>query len=218
MLNTHCERLTGSEREAVPNTQINKHADQYAMSFAVGGLMVSESRIAAEVFKKLHDWPSARRTLVDENLYQTQARSSAVRISGEVIKRLSVLNNEEIDILLSASPDDATNILWLAVCRRYTFIGDFASEVLRDRYVLRQRALDLEVFDEFVREKSMWHAELTEIKPSSMARCRSVIFRMMREAGFLRDGTIEGAVLTEPVRQILNQQEPSEIRFFPVFE
>lgn len=197
---------------------VKKSTDQYAMSFAVGGLLMSETRIAAELFKELQDWLSVRRTLIDENLYRTQARSSAVRISGEVIKRLSVLNNEEINILLSASPDDATNVLWLAICRRYSFIGDFASEVLRDRYVLRQRTLDLKAFDEFVLEKSMWHTELTELTPSSMARCRSVLFRMMREAGFLHDSTIEGAVLTESIRKVLNRQEPSEIRFFPVFE
>lgn len=200
------------------NNWVKESTDQYAMSFAVGGLLISETRIAAELFKDLQDWPSVRRTLINENLYRTQARSSAVRISGEVIKRLSVLNNEEINILLSASPDDATNVLWLAICRRYRFIGDFASEVLRDRYVLRQRTLDLKAFDEFVLEKSMWHTELTELTPSSMARCRSVLFRMMREAGFLHDNTIEGAVLTESIRKVLNRQEPSEVRFFPVFE
>ena len=108
----------------------------YAMSFAVGGLLETEACIAAKLYLENPDWKEVRTRLVDDNLLQARARSSAIRVSGEVVKRLSTLRSNELELLLDGSPSERNQILWLAICRRYSFIGDFATEVVRDRFLL----------------------------------------------------------------------------------
>ncbi len=49
----------------------------------------------------------------------------------EIVSRLQTLNDEELRFLVGADNREQGYMLWIAACRRYTFIGEFAVEVLR---------------------------------------------------------------------------------------
>jgi hypothetical protein len=106
--------------------------------------------------------------------------------------------------------------MWAATCRRYEFIGEFADEVLRERFLLLAVTLEYRDFDGFVRGKALWHEELAKVKDSTMQRLRSNVFKMLREAGLLSEaGEIMPAVLSERVATALSARSPSDLRFFP---
>ena len=77
--------------------------------------------------------------------------------------------------------------MWAAACRRYDLIGEFAEEVLRERFLLLAPTLDYEDFDSFVRGKALWHEEVADLKDSTLQKLRSNVFRMLVEAGLLSD-------------------------------
>ena len=90
--------------------------------------------------------------------------------------------------------------MWAAACRRYELIGEFAEEVLRERFLLLASTLEYEDFDGFVRAKALWHEELAAIKDSTLQKLRSNVFKMLREAELLSEaGHIVPAVLSERV-------------------
>jgi hypothetical protein len=107
----------------------------YEMSFSTGGLFLSESVKLAQSHQSLGEWDRVREQALLENLLQVRTRSPAFRVLREVISRLKCLTTDESALLLEGDSQEQRVLLWIAVCRRYTFTGEFAVEVLRERFL-----------------------------------------------------------------------------------
>lgn len=190
--------------------------DRYALSFTSGGLLVREADVVASVYLRERDWGIARQVAMKGNLLQARTASSSVRVIRETIQRLSVMADAELELLADSSLTERCHLMWVAACRRYELIGDFAEEVLRERYLLLTPTLSADHFDRFVTGKSLWHPELEELKASTRIKLRQNVFRMLHEAGLCsEDGDILPAVLSERVHDALAARTPSDVRFLP---
>lgn len=186
---------------------------RYALSFTSGALLLREALVAVPIYLRERDWTKVRELIEQDNLLQTRTRSSGLRVAREVVQRLSVLADAEIELLLDASPSERGHLMWAAACRRYALIGEFAEQVLRERFLLLAPTLDHDDFDGFIRGKALWHEEVADLKDSTLRKLRSNVFRMLQEAGLLAEGgRIHQAVLTSRMADVLAQ----DIRFFPV--
>jgi Putative inner membrane protein (DUF1819) len=191
-------------------------ASRYALSFTSGALLMREAVIAAPLYLHERDWSKVRALIADDNLLQTRTAASGLRLAREVVQRLTVLSDDEIELLMEATATERGHLLWAAACRRYDLIGEFAEEVVRERFLLLTSRLGYEDFDSFVRGKALWHSELAELKGSTLQRLRSNVFRMLNEAGLLSDGGhLLQAVLSQRVANSLATRNPSDVRFFP---
>lgn len=188
---------------------------RYALSFTSGALLTREAVIAAPLYLDVRDWSAVRDQLRAENLLQARTASSGFRLAREVAQRLAVLTDAELELLRDASPSERGHLMWVVACRRYAFIGDFAEEVVRERFLLLTPTLGYDDFDSFVRGKALWHPELAEVKDSTLQKLRSTVFRMLTEAGLLTGGEIVHTPLSERVRDALDAQVPSDVRFLP---
>lgn len=189
---------------------------RYALSFTSGGLLAREANAVVQVYRSVRDWEATRSLVREKNLLQARTASSSTRMSREVIQRLKMLSESELELMSESSPTEQSHLLWAAACRRYELVGEYAEEVLRERFLLLTPTLDEVGFNRFVMGKSLWRPELDEIKPSTLQRLRQNLFRMIREAGLLTDDDdIVPAVLSERVHRALASQRPSDVRFFP---
>lgn len=189
---------------------------RYALSFTTGALLAREGALLAPLYFERRDWEQARDQAVECNLLQARTNRTGARMVHETVKRLSALTDDEIALLVEATASESAHLMWAAACRRYELIGEFAEEVLRERFLLLASALGHEDFDSFVRVKALWHEELTAIKDSTLQKLRSNVFKMLREAELLSEaGYIMPAVLSERVVAVLDVQTPSDLRFFP---
>jgi hypothetical protein len=185
---------------------------RYALSFTSGALLVREALVAAALYLREHDWARVRELIEEDNLLQSRTRSSGFRLAREVTQRLSVLSDTEIGLLVDATPTERGYLMWAATCRRYDLIGEFAEEVLRERFLVLGTTLDYGDFDSFIRGKALWHEEVADLKESTLRKLRSNVFRMLVEAGLLSDdGRIVQAVLSARLKDAL----AGDIRFFP---
>lgn len=190
--------------------------ERYALSFTSGGLLVREGQVVASIYLSCFDWPATRALVVDKNLLQSRTSSSSARLTRETIQRLSVLTDPEVVFLTTASPTEQRHLLWAAACRRYKLIGEFAEEVLRERFLVLTPTLSVGDYERFVSAKRLWHPELDELKPSTGRELRRTLFRMLHEAGLRSEaGAIVPAVLSARVHEALAARDPSDIRFFP---
>ena len=172
--------------------------------------------MVAACYLQLGDWPATRAKLQDENLLQVRTTAAATRISKEVTARLQELNSEELAALQDLSLRDQANLLWVAVCRRYPFIREFATEVLRENFLVLRRRLAFTDFDSFLNSKALWHAELDDITRATQLKLRQNLFRMLREADFLSDQyEIHPAQLSPYLAQILARQGRQAFLVFP---
>lgn len=189
---------------------------RYALSFTSGALLTREAIVAVPLYQQTRDWAAVRQLIGQDNLFQARTMSSGFRLAREVAQRLAVLTDQELDLLVDASATERGHLMWAAACRRYAFIGEFAEEVVRERFLLLTPTLTYEEFDAFVRGKALWHPELEELKESTLRKLRAVVFRMLVEAGLLTDrGEIVPAVLSGRTVDAFEAREPSDVRFFP---
>lgn len=190
--------------------------DRYALSFTSGGLLVREADVAVAEYLRTRDWASVRHVVIEQNLLQARTTSSSVRVTRETIQRLSTLSTSELELLAESSPTERCHLMWAAACRRYALIGEFAEEVLRERFLLMTPTVGADDFERFITGKGLWHPELDELKPSTRERLRQNLFRMLQDADLLsNEGVIIPAVLSSWLHETLAARSPSDVRFFP---
>ncbi|SDN62322.1 DUF1819 family protein [Vreelandella arcis] len=193
--------------------------DRYRISFTSGSLYHRESVTLVGLYLSVQDWDGVRDQALSSNLLQTRTESTAKRTCREAIARLKTLRDAELTFLSNANHQDQAHILWVAVCRLYRFVADFAVEVVRERYISMKLDLSFEDFDAFYNRKSEWHDELDKASASTRDKLRQVSFRMLREAGLLsKDNTINTVLLSPGLTDLILHNNPDEFRYFPVFD
>ena len=191
--------------------------EPYRLSFTTGGLFINESEDAARRYLQAGNWDAARAEVRTENTLQVRTAAAALRISKEIVARLETLSKEEVSFLVECSATDRVHLLWSAVSRRYSFIQEFARDVLREHFVLMRRQILLSDFDAFYNQKALWHPELDQLAKSTQSKLRQNLFRMMRDAGYINDQyTIAPAMLTPALAQLLAKNGGASLLIFPV--
>jgi hypothetical protein len=191
----------------------------YRLSFSVGGLYLQSAPIAAQLYLDLGNWAAVRAALDADNLLQARTVSSAKRLGRELVQRLEELTEDELALLTYANAEECAQLMWVAACRRYDLVAEFAEEVLHERFLLMAPDVTTEHFEAFVRGKSLWHPELDELEESTLRKLRATLFLMMREAGLVTaEGGIVPSVLSERIRQEFAKRDPSDVRFFAARE
>lgn len=186
----------------------------YRLSFSIGSLFLDESILLARSYQDRFDWSQAAEQALQSLSFRTQ--SSARRTIREIVARLRSLHMDELEFFTRSSRHEQGHLLWLAICRTYDFIADFASEVLQERYIRFQEELSYDHIDSFFDAKAEWHPELAELKPSTRAKLRQVLFRMLREADLVSpSGKIMRTLLSPALQDLIVAHDPKELRFFP---
>ena len=191
----------------------------FSMSFTTGGLFQQESADMAQLYLETSSWSIVREQVVANNLLQSRTLSSSRRICNEVISRLKLLSQAELSFLPSAASRDQACLLWLALCRRYKFIGEFATELLRERYTKLQPELTTDDFEAFFHSKSEWHVELQQLTASTRQKLRQVLFKLMKDVGLLsNENLILTPIWNEELVSVLKQSSSASFQYFPIFE
>lgn len=189
----------------------------YRMSFSVGGLMLNESLVIAQGYQPGENWASARERLLALGVSSLPKQASQTRALREVYDRIGHLSNAERQHLLDdADRAEQQAMIWLAICRTYRFVYEFAVEVISERYQSWRLDLGLEVFDRFLAEKAECDPSLAELSSSTCAKLRQVLFRILREAGLRSaDGQIQPMWLSGRMKRLIEETNPADLRIFP---
>lgn len=179
--------------------------------------MLNESLAVAEVYQRGETWAYARERLLVEGASSLPKLASQTRALREVYDRIGHLSDAERHYL-SAEADRAEQqaMMWLAVCRTYRFVYEFAVEVLNERYQSWRLDLGHESFDRFLAEKAECDPGLDELSPSTCAKLRQVLFRILREAGLRGvEGKIQPTWLSGRMKRLIEESNPADLRIFP---
>jgi hypothetical protein len=195
----------------------NLAEQEYKMSFSTGGLFLNESVEVARIHVPGERWESTMKRAMDEGATALPKSASNRRTLREISNRLLTLSDEERAFFVhEADRSDQQALLWLSTCRAYRFIREFAIEVIRDRYLSYQYELPLESFDILLDAKAEWDQGLASLSPSTRAKLRQILFRMMREAGIIsQNGQIQAALLSVRLRNMIEDRVPADLAVFP---
>lgn len=190
---------------------------KYRMSFSVGGLMLNESLMIAQSYQSGESWASARERLLTQGASSLPKLASQTRALREVYDRIGHLSEFERHYV-SAEADRAEQqaMIWLAICRTYSFVYEFAVEVISERYQSWRLDLRHEVFDRFLAEKAERDTGLAELSSSTCAKLRQVLFRILRETSLISvEGRIQPIWLSGRMKRLIEENNPADLRIFP---
>lgn len=194
-----------------------KDKNKYKLSFTAAGLSISESIIIAEVYLGCKDWDETKKIIADNNFLQSRTGSRNTRTYRELAQRLQLLSGEQLDLLVEGTIQEQKYLLWFTVCNRYKFIKEFAIEVIHEKFLVMDFELTELDYDAFFNRKVDWHDELDEITRSTKQKLKTVIFRMLREAGIItKDNLIIQAILSEMLIEVLAPAAPISYQIFPL--
>ena len=190
-------------------------SEQYVLSFTAGGLLYHESITVAETYSKCRRWDETINQIIDQNLLQSRVQSTTVRKLREICHRLKGLSTEGIELLINGSRSEQNMLLWLACCKRYKLLAEFAKEVLHDKFIRLDFAMTVADVDRFMDAKSLWHEELENITDNTKTKLQTVMMRMLREAELISKADIIQPKLLSAnlVRVIANDS----VELFPLF-
>lgn len=196
-------------------TEANEQA--YKMSFSTGGLFLNESIEVARLHVAGEPWAETIRRAMEGRATALPKSSSNRRTLREIsIRLLTLTDAERVFLIGQADRADRQALLWLATCRAYRFIHEFAVEVIRERYLSYQYELPLESFDILLEAKAEWDCGLASLTSSTRLKLRQVLFRIMREAGIIsQTRQIQAALLSSQLKTMIEARAPGDLAVFP---
>jgi len=190
---------------------------KYKLSFTAASLSINEAVNIAEVYLKMRDWNQTNLYIKENNTLQSRTSSRTIRVSRELIQRLKMLTDTQIELLVEGNPTEKKYLLWLAACKTYEFVKEFAIEVLHEKYLSRSMTLTDLDYDAFFNRKSDWNDDLAQITTSTRKKIRQVLLLMAKEAGLLtEDNTILRAMLSNRLTGTLKSDAPMSFQIFPI--
>ena len=191
----------------------------YSMAFTTGSLLHNDSLKIASLFLASGSWKDVSAKAVKDNILQSRTLSSSKKITVEICSRLKLLNKKELQLLIKCTSQEQAFILWVAICRKYKFIYEFAVEVVRENFLSFQYELTYSDYDTFFNSKASWNEQLAHIADSTKAKARQVIFRMLREANLLNTkNMINPVILSSIIIEAITSKSQKDLRLFPINE
>ena len=124
---------------------------------------------------------------------------------------------DQTAILIRGDLISQKQIAFLSVCKRYTFIRDFAVDVIRDKVLVFDYQLNESDYKSFINSKLSLHTELEEFSESTLKKAKQVMFRILEQAGIINnpvDKQIQPQILQQDVINATVRDDPAWLKIF----
>ena len=190
---------------------------KYSFSFTGASALITETLIIAEEYHKLNDWNAVRISLLENNHLNKIKQGTFKREFSEIKKRLSLLNADQIQLMIQGSYDDAKFMILLSLVKAYPFVYDFIVEVLLNKYQLFDRNLLESDYSRFVISKCLQHPELERITEITFKKVKQVVFKLLQQVGLItntKNGIILKPFLSRQVIKVILEDDPVYLSAF----
>lgn len=190
---------------------------KYSFSFTGASALITETLVIAEEYHKLNDWDAVRISLLVNNHLNKIKQGTFKREFSEIKKRLSLLNADQIQLMIHGSNDDAKSVILLSIVKAYPYIYDFIVEVLLNKYLLFDRNLLESDYTRFINSKSLQHAELERVSEITYKKVKQVVFKLLEQVGLItniKNGIILKPILSKQVVKVILEDDPVYLSAF----
>lgn len=181
---------------------------KYSFSFTGASALLAETLIVAEEYVRLQDWEKVKVSVQENNLMNKTKQNTSKRMYHELKKRLELLTNEQLNLLVNGSPDESKAMVLLSLIKAYSFFKDFVIEVIRAKYLLYNNIIVSSDYTSFFNTKAITHNELNTITEKTTNKVKQVLFKMLEQVGLInsaKDGIIIKPFLSDDsIKAILN--------------
>ena len=189
---------------------------KYILSFTALSLRLNEMvKVAKTAFENdISDLKEVRESGVVFNSVKTKTSNTEFL---EIRKRLEKLTPDQMHILIYGDLISQKQIAFLAVCKYYDFIRDFAIEVIRDKSLVYDYHINESDYKSFINNRVHVHLELEEFSESTLKKAKQVLFRILEQAGIIDnsvDKTIQPQIVQSDVIGAVAEDDPVWLKIF----
>jgi hypothetical protein len=175
--------------------------------------LLSETALIAQLYCTNVNWEHVKNLVDEQNLLQCRTTRTRDIIFGEILKRLSLLNADQIELISENYPQDVRQLVWIAICKQYHFVGDFTLEVLASLQASGRGELSVEDYGYFFNSRAESHPELDQVSDKTRANAQPAIFQIMRQCEMLGE---TNHLITQMISPALQNCSPeSDLAFMP---
>lgn len=193
----------------------------YKLSFTSASLLINDSIKVAEIYSETNDWAKTKEVILKENILQRKKDSTVIRELQEIRYRLNNLTNKQLHLLLDSNIETQKLILFLAVCKSYTYIKEFTVEVLRQKVILFDNQIYDSDYEKFFAQKSNSSDKLNSITESTKEKIKSVLFTILWQAGLISSvklKIIQVPFLSAKLIEAIVIDDPELLKIFLIFD
>jgi hypothetical protein len=129
----------------------------------------------------------ARQRILEQRLISARTDSAAKRVVLEILSRLAFLSVDGLDLVANGNSDEARQTLWIACCRRYPIIRNFAESVLVEASRSAGVLIDARTVEVFFLNEEISHSELASASVGTKYKLRQVLKLMLHQVGLIND-------------------------------
>jgi hypothetical protein len=135
----------------------------------------------------------------------------------EIRKRLETLTLDQINILIHGDLISQKQIAFLAVCKRYDFIRDFAIDIVRDKVLVYDYKINESDYNSFINNRVHIHPELEEFEDSTLKKAKQVLFHILEQADIISsvvEKTIRPQLIQSDVIRAIANDDSAWLKIF----
>lgn len=189
----------------------------YKLSFTSASLLVNDSLKVAEIYYDKKKWQVTKEIILRENILQRKKEGTIVRELQEIRHRLRALTKKQLELLLNSNVEMQKLILFLGVCKYYTFIKEFTVEVLRQKIILFDNQIYDSDYEKFFAQKSSISHKLNTISEATKEKIKRVLFTILWQAGIMssvKTRIIQQPFLTSTLIEAVVEDNPEYLKIF----
>ena len=190
---------------------------KYLLSYTAVSLQAYEAETIANLYRETLDWDIVANRVINDDALQKGTIATRKREFVEFKKRLQTLTDEQLAYYEEASSSDVKNLTMLSCFKLYTFIFDFATEIMRNKLLLFDFQLINSDYESFYDSKRIAYDNLNTISESSQSKLKQVMFKMFEQAGFIdsvKNKNIQKPYLSEKLIKLIIQDNPKYLSAF----
>jgi len=182
-----------------------------------GGLLMTESRIVAEIQLRKLSEKEWKQLIVDDNVLQKKSPQTALRFANVIRKRLESMGEPYTQALLDVPGRAYTQLLLAAFMVQSPVIVDFMRECLAEARRTYKPELSKDAWINFIDDRVKVIPELASYSESTLKRMGSNVIKALVDTAYLnstRQRQIQAVYLLPEVKQVLiqiNRQELIEV-------
>lgn len=179
-----------------------------------GGLLITESRIIAEIQLKNLSVDEWKKLVVDENVLQKKSAQTALRFANVIRKRLEVMGEPFSQLLLDVSERAYIQLLMAAFMIQSPVIVDFMREYLAEARRTYKPDIANDAWISFIDDRIKVIPELASYSETTLKRMGSHVIKALVDAGYLkstRQRQIQAVYLLPEVKDLLINIDKQEL-------
>lgn len=162
-------------------------AEKYSAKLTGNPFLFFEMKIVASLKEQGLSDSQIKEKVINENLFQYKTRKSLVKRVNEVLRRINVLNEDLLDMLVSSDIETAKLICLYSILKTDRLFFEFMEEVVVEKYKLKQNIENIDI-KRFFEAKSEQDEDIAHWSESTKARLLPSSYKnILKDSGLIKN-------------------------------